>query len=112
MFSAKIIAFTFLSAFFGIYLVNFLESKKKLKNLLKLVLFILILFSVYNFLAGLNLWFGWEDPLSNITPEQQGRAAARRGGGIILLIISFWPYILTFVGIYLTWLYTMILKRT
>ena len=112
MFSSKIIVVTFLSSFFGIYLVNFLESKKKLKNLLKVVLIIFIIFSIYNFLAGLNLWFGWEDPLSNITPEQQGRAAARRGGGFILLIISFWPYILTFVGAYLTWLYLMILKRT
>jgi hypothetical protein len=112
MFSSKIIVVTFLSSFFGIYLVNFLESKKKLKNLLKVVLIIFIIFSIYNFSAGLNLWFGWEDPLSNITPEQQGRTAARRGGGIVLLIISFWPYILTFVGAYLTWLYSMILKRT
>jgi len=112
MFSSKIIAVTFLSSFFGIYLVNFLEGKKKLKNLLKFVLLIFIIFSIYNFLAGLNLLFGWEDPLSNITPEQQGRAAARRGGGIVLLIISFWPYILTFVGAYLIWLYSMILKKT
>ena len=38
--------------------------------------------------------------------------AAMRGGGIVLLVISFWPYILTFVGAYLTWLYSMLLKRT
>jgi len=111
MFSAKIITITFLITFFGIFVVQFLENKEKFKTLLKLILLIFIICSLYNFLAGLSLWFGWEDPLSNITPEQQGRAAARRGGGIVLLIISFWPYILTFLGAYLTWLYSMILKR-
>ena len=67
--------------------------------------------SIYNFIAGLSMSFGWEDPLSNATPEQQGRAAARRGGGLVLLIISFWPYILTIVGAYLSWLYFMIFRR-
>ena len=70
-----------------------------------------IIFSIYNFIAGLSMSFGWEDPLSKITPEQQGRAAARRGGGIVLLIISFWPYILTIAGAYLSWLYFMIFRR-
>lgn len=112
MFSAKIIAVTFISTFFGIFLVEFLENKKKFRKIFQTVLLIFIIFSLYNFLAGLNLMFGWEDPLFDITPEQQGRAAARRGGGIILLIISFWPYILTFAGAYLSWLYIMIFKKT
>lgn len=111
MFSAKIIAITFLSSFFGIFVVEYLEEKSRFKNFLKLILITFIIFSIYNFFAGLNLWFGWEDPLSKASPEQMGRASARRGGGLLLLIISFWPYILTIAGIYLTWLYSMILKR-
>ena len=111
MFTAKIIAITFLSSFFGIFVVEYLEGKPQLKIILKTLLLIFIFFSIYNLIAGLNLWFGWEDPLSKATPEQMGRAGARRGGGLLLLIISFWPYILTIAGIYLTWLYSMILKR-
>ena len=111
MFSAKIITITFLSSFFGIFIVEYLENKPKFKIILKTLLLIFIFFSIYNLIAGLNLWFGWEDPLSKATPEQMGRTSARRGGGLVLLFISFWPYILTFVGAYLTWLYFMILRK-
>ena len=100
MFTAKIIAITFLSSFFGIFVVEYLEGKPQLKIILKTLLLIFIFFSIYNLIAGLNLWFGWEDPLSKVTPEQMGRTSARRGGGLVLLVISFWPYILTFVGAY------------
>ena len=79
MFSAKIIAFTFLSSFFGIFIIEYLENKPQLKIILKTLLFIFIIFSIYNLIAGLNLWFGWEDPLSKATPEQMCRAGARRG---------------------------------
>jgi len=111
MFSAKIIAITFLSSFFGIFIVEYLEKKNQFQKILKIILLIFIIFSIYNFIAGLSMSFGWEDPLSNITTEQQGRAAARRKGGLVLLIISFWPYILTLAGAYMTWLYFMIFKR-
>ena len=111
MFTTKIITITLLSSFFGIFLVNFLENKKKLEQILKLILIIFILFSIYNFFAGLNMMFGWEDPLFSAKPEQIGRAAARRGGGLFLLVISFWPYILTFAGAYIGWLYFTLFKR-
>ena len=111
MFSAKIITITFLSSFFGIFIVEYLENKPKFKIILKTLLLIFIFFSIYNLIAGLNLWFGWEDPLSKATPEQMGRAGARRGGGLLLLIISFWPYILTFASVYMIWLYSMIFRR-
>tara|TARA_Y100000768_G_C23639392_1_gene523371 strand:- start:240 stop:581 length:342 start_codon:yes stop_codon:yes gene_type:complete len=112
MFSAKIITITFLSTVFGIFIIEYLENKPKLKIILKILLLIFIIFSIYNLLAGLNLWFGWEDPLSKATPEQIGRAGARRGGGLLILIISFWPYILTFLSAYMIWLYSMIFRRT
>ena len=111
MFTAKIIAITFLSSFFGIFVVEYLEKKNQYKQILKIILLTFIIFSIYNFIAGLSMSFGWDDPLSNATPEQQGRTAARRGGGIILLIIKFWPYILTIAGAYLSWLYFMIFRR-
>ena len=63
MFTAKIIAITFLSSFFGIFVVEYLEGKPQLKIILKTLLIIFIFFSIYNLIAGLNLWFGWEDPL-------------------------------------------------
>ena len=68
MFTAKIIAITFLSSFFGIFVVEYLEGKPQLKIILKTLLLIFIFFSIYNLIAGLNLWFGWEDPLSKATP--------------------------------------------
>ena len=111
MFSVKIITITFLSSFFGIFIVEYLENKPQFKIILKTLLLIFIIFSIYNLIAGLNLWSGWEDPLSKATPEQMGRTSARRGGGLVLLIISFWPYILTIAGAYYSWLYFMILKR-
>ena len=89
MFTAKIIAITFLSSFFGIFVVEYLEGKPQLKIILKTLLLIFIFFSIYNLIAGLNLWFGWEDPLSKATPEHLGRTSARRGGGLVLLVISF-----------------------
>ena len=111
MFTAKIITITFLSTFFGIFLVQYLENKVKYQKILKIILLVFIIFSIYNFIAGLSMSFGWEDPLSNASPEQKGRTAARRGGGLVLLIISFWPYILTFVGAYMSWLYYMLFKK-
>ncbi|MDA9664950.1 hypothetical protein N9T92_01980 [Candidatus Pelagibacter sp.] len=111
MFSAKIITITFLSSFFGIFIVDYLENKPQFKIILKTFLLIIIIFSIYNLIAGLNLWFGWEDPLSKATPEQMGRTSARRGGGLVLLIISFWPYILILAGAYWTWIYFMIFRK-
>ena len=41
MFSAKIITITFLSSFFGIFIVEYLENKPKFKIILKTLLLIL-----------------------------------------------------------------------
>ena len=98
MFTANILTVTVLSSLFGIFLVEYLENKINYHQIFKIVLLILLLFSIYNFFGGLSMIFDWEDPLANATLEQRGRAMARRRGGFVLLIIEYWPYILTIFG--------------
>ena len=111
MFSANILTVTVLSSLFGIYLVEYLESKISYHQIFKIVLLMLLLFSIYNFFGGLSMIFDWEDPLANATPEQRGRAMARRRGGFILLIIEYWPYILTIFGAVWSFIYYSAFKK-
>ena len=111
MFSANILTVTVLSSLFGIYLVEYLESKMSYHQIFKIILLILLLFSIYNFFGGLSMIFDWEDPLANVTPEQRGRAAARRRGGFVLLIIEYWPYILTIFGAIWSFIYYSAFKN-
>jgi hypothetical protein len=111
MFSANILTVTVLSSLFGIYLVEYLESKMSYHQIFKIILLILLLFSIYNFFGGLSMIFDWEDPLANATPEQRGRAAARRRGGFVLLIIEYWPYILTIFGALWSFIYYSAFKK-
>ena len=93
MITAKIIAISFIGSFVIIWPMTYFQDKEKFE-FLKICVTILIIFSAYNLIAGIYLLSGWEDPLSQASGQQQGRAAARRGGGIILLAIKFWPYVL------------------
>ena len=111
MFSGNILTITVLSSLFGIYLVEYLESKMSYHQIFKIVLLILMLFSIYNFLGGLSMIFDWDDPLANATTEQRGRAAARRRGGFVLLIIEYWPYILTIFGAIWSFIYYSAFKK-
>ena len=93
MFTAKMIAISFIGSFIIILPMVFLQDKEKWE-LLKICVGIFTIFSVYNLIAGIYLLSGWEDPLSQASGQQQGRVAARRGGGVILLAIKYWPYAL------------------
>ena len=68
MFTANILTVTVLSSLFGIFLVEYLENKINYHQIFKIVLLILLLFSIYNFFGGLSMIFDWEDPLANATP--------------------------------------------
>jgi hypothetical protein len=111
MFSSNILTVTVLSSLFGIYLVEHLESKMSYHKIFKIILLILLLFSIYNFFGGLSMIFDWEDPLANATGQQRGRVAARRGGGFLLLIIEYWPYILTIFGALWSFIYYSAFKK-
>ena len=113
MFDTQIIIITFFVSLFGMLILQFAEEKMKLsKEVLKFILIIALISSIYNALAGMSMIFDWTDLLSKASPEQMGRAAARRGGGFILLLISFWPYILTAYGSIMSWLYFKLLSLT
>lgn len=106
MFSTQIITISFFISALGVIILNFaIEKIKVSKEIVKYILIIALLSSIYNALAGMSMIFDWVDPLSKASPEQIGKAAARRRGGIILLLISFWPYILTFFGGVMSWVY-------
>jgi succinate dehydrogenase/fumarate reductase cytochrome b subunit len=111
MFSGNILTVTVLSSLFGIYLVEYLERKISYHQIFKIILLILLLFSIYNFFGGLRMIFDWEDPLANATPEQRGRASARRRGGLVLLIIEYWPYVLTIFGALWSFIYYSAFKK-
>ena len=113
MFSANILTITVLSSLFGLLVFQFIEDKFNVKNnniFIQGILWILLIFSLYNFLGGLSMIFDWENPLSEISPEQQGRVAGRRRGGLVLLIIQFWPYALTVIGAGYSILYYGLIK--
>jgi hypothetical protein len=111
MVDTQIITITFFISAFGVIILNFVEEKiKASKKVLKCILIIALISSLYNAIAGMSMIFDWVDPLSKASPEQTGRAAARRGGGLVLLLISFWPYILTVFGSFMSWAYLKLLS--
>ena len=85
MFTAKLIAITFIGSFVIVWPMSFLQDKEKWE-FLKICVAIFTIFSVYNLIAGIYLLTGWEDPLSQASGQQQGRVAARRGGGFVVLV--------------------------
>jgi hypothetical protein len=111
MFDAQIITTTFFISAFGVIILNFAAEKiKASKEVLKFILIIALISSLYNAIAGMSMIFDWVDPLSKASPEQIGRAAGRRRGGLVLLLISFWPYILTAFGSFMSWVYLKLLS--
>lgn len=110
MFTAKVIAISFITMFAAVPVFAFLEKRRLLA---RAALVIGLAASLYCVAAGLFLVAGWQDPFAGADPELYARASATRGGkgGIILLAIRFWPYVLIGLGGYFAYNTFMILRH-
>ncbi|MDA8139779.1 MAG: hypothetical protein M0036_14105 [Desulfobacteraceae bacterium] len=102
MFTAKIIAFFFISVAILIPAMIHVDTKKHL--VITAILTFISIAGLYFVAAGLFLATGWQDPFSSASTEQVARISAIHGGrgGIVLLAIRFWPYGLAAIGAYLS----------
>lgn len=113
MFTAKIIMIAVAAMFLSFLPVPWLERRNFSKTLVKTLLTIGLIASVYVVVAGLMLLGdGWENPLAGADPGAVGKASthARGKGGVVLLVIAFWPYVMIGSGGYLGWQYAAILR--
>ena len=108
MFTPNLITITFITTIFGFTIFQLMENRLP-KAILKIMLYILILFSIYNFFAGLSMVADWVDPLSKLDlSSEQARTIGRTGRGLaplLLIGLKFWPYFLMGLGVLASFVY-------
>ena len=108
MFTPNLITITFITTIFGFTIFQLLENRLP-KAILKIMLYILILFSIYNFFAGLSMVADWVDPLSKLDLSSgQARTIGRTGrelAPLLLIGLKFWPYFLMGWGVLVSFVY-------
>lgn len=98
----------FFVMFFGLFAVQEMQKRKMQIRDVNLVIWILLICSVYTLFTGIQYW----NYQVEVSSEAGARASARRGGGLIIMAIQYWPKICGILGLIYAVLYSFELKSS
>lgn len=112
MFTATIIASSFIGMLAAVGLFSFFE-KRGMLGAAKISAAIGLFAAAYCIAAGLFLLADWQDPFAVADPHEIAKASGTHGGrgGIVIFAIRFWPYVLIGFGGYFAYSYFIILRN-